>query len=340
MKFNYQKKWRGKKVKKNFKCNIKDTKNVINYLIKICYCIGMIIFLQRKYISELFIKDENSNNNKTKVCLCCIGKGENLYISDYVNHYKNLGYNHIYLYDNNNIDGERFESIIQDRINSGFVKITNFRGYRGKKDDAQMDAYYDCYKRHKNDCNWISFYDIDEYLFINPVNGSNLTIQEYLDQPVFNHCESIKINWKSYSDSGLLYYENKSVVERFTKFSKFRYEFGNIKSTIRTNISHPLRKANNPHAVFSNVRGCLSSGRRKQIDFFMSPPNYKGAYINHYVTKTISEFCNKIKRGNAEKSFELVKEKLGERFHYFFMTNEKTQEKIDIFNRIFNTTFK
>ena len=92
MKFNYQKKWRGKKVKKNFKCNIKDTKNVINYLIKICYCIGMIIFLQRKNISELFIKDENSNNNKTKVCLCCIGKGENLYISDYVNHYKNLGY--------------------------------------------------------------------------------------------------------------------------------------------------------------------------------------------------------------------------------------------------------
>ena len=72
----------------------------------------------------------------------------------------------------------------------------------------------------------------------------------------------------------------------------------------------------------------------------MSPPNYKGAYINHYVTKTISEFCNKVKRGNAEKSFELVKEKLGERFHYFFMTNEKTQEKIDIFNRIFNTTFK
>ena len=31
-------------------------------------------------------------NNQTKVCLCCIGKKENLYISDFVNHYKNLGY--------------------------------------------------------------------------------------------------------------------------------------------------------------------------------------------------------------------------------------------------------
>ena len=109
---------------------------------------------------------------------------------------------------------------------------------------------------------------------------------------------------------------------------------------INTNITHFMRRTYSPHSVFSSIRGCLSSGARKQIDFFMFPPNYKGAYINHYVTKTISEFCNKIKRGNAEKSFALDQGKLGERFHYFFMTNVKTQEKVDIFNKIFNTSFK
>ena len=149
----------------------------------------------------------------------------------------------------------------------------------------------------------------------------------------------MKINWKSYSDSELLYYENKPVTQRFTKLSKFRYEFGNVKSTIRTNISHYLRKSNSAHSLFSNVKGCLSDGRRKQIDFYMSPPNYRGAVINHYVTKTISEYCNKIKRGNAEKTIPLKEKKLKERFHYFFMTNEKTQEKVDIFNKIFNTSF-
>ena len=251
-----------------------------------------------------------------------------------------MGYNHIYLYDNNDINGERFEDAIQAQITSGYVTLLNFRGYRGHRDDAQMDAYYDCYKRYNSKCNWISFFDIDEFLFINPVNNTNLTIQELLDQPKYNDCENVKINWKSYSDSGLLYYENKPITERFTQFSKFRYEFGNVKSTIRTNLSRHLKKTYSPHSVYRNVKGCLSSGRRKQIDFFMLPADYKGAYIKHYVTKTISEFCNKIKRGNAEKSIPLDNKKLRERFHYFFMTNKKTQEKVDIFNRVFNTSFK
>lgn len=324
-----------KKVKKKLFYNL--TKRKI--LIKICLCIGMIIFLQLK---NIYVKGKKNIiiKSKTKVCLCCIAKKENLYISYFVNHYKKLGYNHIYIYDNNDLDEEHLEEVIHPEINEGFVTIMNYRGYRGKRDDAQMDAYYDCYKRFNSDCNWISFFDIDEFLFVNPVNGTNLTIQEMLDQPIYDHCENVKINWISFSDSELLYYENKPVTERFTKFSRFRYEFGNVKSTIRTNISHNLRRAYNPHAIFSNVKGCLSSGRRKQIDFFMLPPDYKGAVIKHYVTKTISEFCNKIKRGNAEKTFDLDTEKLGEKFHYFFMTNKKTQEKVDIFNKVFNTSFK
>ena len=336
MKIVKKKKWHQKKANKKLSYKFKKNKNVILYLKKICLCIGMIIFWQ----TIINAKEKINNKSKTKVCLCCIGKKENLYIADFINHYQKLGYNHIYLYDNNNIDEERFDEVIKDKIDSGFVTVMNYRGYRGRKDDAQMDAYYDCYHRYNSECNWISFFDIDEYLFLMPINGTNIKIQQFLDQPKFDHCETIKINWKSYSDSELLYYENKSVLERFTKLSKFGYEFGNVKSTIRTNITHFMRRTYSPHSVFSSIRGCLSSGARKQIDFFMFPPNYKGAYINHYVTKTISEFCNKIKRGNAEKSFALDQGKLGERFHYFFMTNVKTQEKVDIFNKIFNTSFK
>ena len=326
MKIVKKKKWHQKKANKKLSYKFKKNKNVILYLKKICLCIGMIIFWQ----TIINAKEKINNKSKTKVCLCCIGKKENLYIADFINHYQKLGYNHIYLYDNNNIDEERFDEVIKDKIDSGFVTVMNYRGYRGRKDDAQMDAYYDCYHRYNSECNWISFFDIDEYLFLMPINGTKIRIQQYLDQPKFDHCETIKINWKSYSDSELLYYENKSVLERFTKLSKFGYEFGNVKSTIRTNITHFMRRTYSPHSVFSSIRGCLSSGARKQIDFFMFPPNYKGAYINHYVTKTISEFCNKIKRGNAEKSFALDQGKLGERFHYFFMTNVKTQEKVDI----------
>ena len=58
-------------------------------------------------------------------------KRENQYIKEYVNHYKDIGYNHIFLYDNNEINGERFEDVIKDEIMYYFVTIINLRGWEG-----------------------------------------------------------------------------------------------------------------------------------------------------------------------------------------------------------------
>ena len=62
-----------------------------------------------------------------------MGKNENLYIKEFVNHYRKLWYDHIFIYDNNNINGERIEDIVQQEINEGFISLINLRGYRGKK---------------------------------------------------------------------------------------------------------------------------------------------------------------------------------------------------------------
>ena len=56
-----------------------------------------------------------------KVCLCVIGKRENRYVKEFVEHYKKIGYNKIFIYDNNEINDEKFEDVIQDEINKGFV---------------------------------------------------------------------------------------------------------------------------------------------------------------------------------------------------------------------------
>mgnify|MGYP006873140192 CR=1 FL=1 len=39
----------------------------------------------------------NKINHNIKVCLCVIGKNENIYAKEYVSYYKQLGYNHIYI---------------------------------------------------------------------------------------------------------------------------------------------------------------------------------------------------------------------------------------------------
>ena len=157
---------------------------IIVILIILLYNIYLLItkniFFQRKQFNNY--KKNNSysnfekNDNKTKVCLCVLGKKENLYIKEFVMHYEKLGFNHIFLYDNNDQNDERFEDIIQDEINKGFVSLINYRSYRGEKDNPQYDAYYDCYEKHNKNYNWIAFFDIDEYLEIKP---NNITILEF-----------------------------------------------------------------------------------------------------------------------------------------------------------------
>lgn len=79
-----------------------------------------------------------------KVYLCAIAKRENRYIREWVEHYKSIRVDRIYLYDNNDVDGERFEDVIGDYIDSKYVYVIN---YRGRK-QCQFDAYNECYEKH------------------------------------------------------------------------------------------------------------------------------------------------------------------------------------------------
>lgn len=57
------------------------------------------------------------------VAVCCIGRFENRYIREYVEHYKSIGVDKIFIYDNNYDGEEHFEDVINDHIESGFIDI-------------------------------------------------------------------------------------------------------------------------------------------------------------------------------------------------------------------------
>ena len=178
------------------------------------------IFLLNKNILKFFFISINiilicikiNKNKELKVCLCTIGKKENLYASEFVEHYKKIGYDKIFIYDNNNIGDEKFEDVLTNQISNKFVEIINYRGYRGKRQSPQSDAFIDCYEKNKNNYDWLSFFDFDEFLELN----KSRNIKEYLSNKKFKKCANIKINWLMFSDNNLLYYENIPLQKRFT----------------------------------------------------------------------------------------------------------------------------
>ena len=104
--------------------------------------IGVVLLLITSVIYICSFTNE-INKNKVRVCLCVIAKDENLYVREFVQHYKQIGYDNIFLYDNNKKDGEHFEEVINDYIENGFVKIIDFRE-RNENSLPQWDAYKDC----------------------------------------------------------------------------------------------------------------------------------------------------------------------------------------------------
>ena len=278
---------------------------------------------------------------KMKLCICTIGKKENLYVKEYANYYKKLGYNHIFIYDNNEENDEKFEEVLQEEINSNFVTIINLRGERERYHGGgpQCYAFQDCYEKNKNDYDWLSFFDLDEFLEISPKFKN---IQEYFGNKMFDKCVNIKINFLFYGDNELLYYDPRPLQERFTKPL---YDHGNndvIKSTIRGGLNYNYwEKGCTPHtSVITNATSCTSYGKIIEYKAGSYPKNFTYAALKHYYSKTVEEYAVKSKRGDAFSFVKWDENRKRYKINNYFKYNKRTEEKENLFKKLFNLTIR
>ena len=283
------------------------------------FLIIIISYLSIKKKNEIN-KENKKNGNKLKICLCTIAKNENLYIKEFVEYYKELGYNNIFLYDNNDIDGERFEEVIKNKINEKFVYIINYRGMR-----SQITAYIKCYDKNKNKYDWISFFDADEFLELKPVN---IKIQDFLGNKRYNKCDNIKINWILY-EHNTYYYENISLFKRKNYTTTI---IPAIKSTVRGKYKlNYWRNAGNPHSSNKRFKACTSSGKSTSYkNFYVYPPDIKYAFLRHYYYKSFEEYCIKLKRGKADRD-----ENINKIIILYYKKNKNDYKKLKIMKKIF-----
>lgn len=281
---------------------------------------------------------------KKKVAICAIAKLENLYLREWVDYYYNMGVDNIILYDNNDLDGEYPQWVIGDYIANGFVKYEDVRG----KHRYQLASYNNCYKKYKNEFEWLGFLDIDEFWYINP----SYNISDVLNDERFPNSFALMLNWLCYGDCNLVHYDGRKIQERFQNPSTpFDIESNGglinkvYKCFVRVHDNHDVTffdagypAYNNDYGVFDKKFYFLDkedfSYQGKDI-----PPNedfYKNtiSYIKHYRTLTIEEFLHKrfCRRGYADYASFHNKEFI---MKLFWDQNEWTQEKQDIVDEFF-----
>ena len=328
---------KNKKINKNIKkifinkqralLNNKNRKNNCLYYIKNIYkrynkpIRGFFIFL---FIIILFISNllkifESKLEPIKKVCLCLIAKNENKYIIEFIEYYKKYGIDKIFLYDNNDINGEKFEDIIQNYIKSGLVDIIYFKEVKA----PQISAYNDCYKKNNFYFDWLIFFDIDEFIYLKNFNNIKL----FLADKRFHKCERIQLNYVYHTDNNLLYYDNRNVLERFPEINKNYnkvWERSNIKSIVRGNYKNI--QIVNPHYLSLKFKSCNGFGKNINIHHLHTLNiDYEYYYINHYFSKSLEEFIEKIMRTDVFYIKDVKIKKIGQYFKY----NKITKEKIE-----------
>jgi hypothetical protein len=215
-----------------------------------------------------------------RVCLVCIAKNEDYYIKEWVEYHLKLGFDKIYIFENDWTCKYENEKIIK-------------KPYNGKH--RQVECYNEFLSKNKTEYDWAAFFDVDEFLVLKKHKNIKDFLNDYENYP------AIGINWVLFGDNGLteVINNNYSLLQRFTK----RQNSTNSHIKTITKLNHSSHFIN-PHCLNSEW---YDTNKLKNEGPFNKNTSIDIAQLNHYFSKTIEEFNQKINRGraNSKKTLDI-----------------------------------
>ena len=230
-------------------------------------------------------------NQGMNLGICCIAKNEDKYIEEFIAYHLKLGFDHIYVFQNN------------WRHKPGvFDEYYNVSWYVQDGEQQQLNAY----NRFMTDpclgaayLDWVAFIDVDEFLCVRTGEPVREVLRRYANAP------ALSVNWRLFGSSGLKYDgKENSVLKRFTKcqatLNRHVKQLVNLKF-MRDNGMYGKALMTNPHhGNFASVnQECrLVRGPFNQDNLQAEHP----LEINHFAVKTWDECLEKCARGRADYS--------------------------------------
>ena len=254
-------------------------------------------------------------------------KNEHKYLNDWVKHHIDIGFDKIYLYDNDDINSPN----ALDYVNQEYKKYIELINVRGAKElHLQQHIYNDFYNKFNKDFEWCMFIDIDEYLFgVDNVKEWLPTIPSKYDQ--------VRIKWKLFGDDNLITRDmTKPVYEVFTtrvthSLHRNLLQKGNLESQGKCIVRGGLHNIviTSPHFASYQTRdnvlkSCLPSGKDCRYSKVAIYEDYdkEKIWLHHYMTKSLSEFIEqKLNRNDA-----VYNDNIG--IKYYWRINKVTPQKL------------
>ena len=267
--------------------------DIINHIMYffISLFIPLLIFGNRLF-------NRNTKSYKYSVSLCGIFKNEAKFLDEWIQFHLVIGIEHFYLYNNNSDDN--YEEVLKPYTEKGIVDLIDW-----PFNHSQMEAYKDCYDKHRNDTNWLTFIDVDEFICPIATNDIKSWLASYKNYP------GVAVYWKQFGSNGKLNHDNNElVIEQYTQcWSK-----PSTYTKMFCNMDFPIAKFKNMHTFNSKICGIKIPpiNQYKKIMTLgihrLSMFGNSTIQINHYWGKAYDCFLeNKVNRTDAyhENSLEM-----------------------------------
>lgn len=232
-----------------------------------------------------------SLNNKTEeYVICSPAKFEKNYILEWVNYHIKLGFDHIYIY-NNDDDQNIIKEILKDNKK---VTIINYQYKKNFKKELLIDFYTNGYFK------WCAFIDCDEFITLNGYSNIKDYINSFPDD-----CNAISLNWLCYGSNGNNTFK-KAPIQKRMEFCGVPINWDNpfVKHPQNEFVKTIYKKYYNNTALNPNAHCMvigdvyLNNGTKitKQVINYVAPMNLDVAYIKHYYVRDFDHFIfNKCK---------------------------------------------
>ncbi len=229
-------------------------------------------------------------------------KNEGCFLLEAVAHYRAIGFEHIFLYTNDNSDGS--EALLEALDRTGFVTVICNR--IGRLASPQVKAYE--HSIHLlpalRDFEWVSYFDVDEFLIT----------AEHFDYSVIPTIAAFKrrypaqtisasdrtpaaicFNWHTYGSQGQVCQREGLVQERFTHSTASPM----VKSLVRLADIETMALIHVPGPEELTFVNAALVPIAVGLDCLAVPPDPVHGRLNHYYQKSFEEFGIKSDRGRG-----------------------------------------
>ncbi|MEA2154219.1 MAG: hypothetical protein QOE11_359 [Solirubrobacteraceae bacterium] len=231
-----------------------------------------------------------------------IFRDEGEYLREWIDFHLGVGVEHFYLYDNDSADEP--ETLLAPYVAAGLVTL-----YQAPGPVAQMRAYAHCAAAHAGASRWIAFVDVDEFLFA-PEPDADLrdVLAAYEAHP------ALVVNWVSFGSSGHIERPPGGVLENFTRRGALDHVVPYAHLALAGGGHRPLNShvksivdpravtgCSNPHFLqYAGGAAAVDELGRPVHGPFSATVSVARLRLNHYWSKSRSEFAVKMARGRAD----------------------------------------